>query len=90
MVETKSFLAKGKVQGVGFRWFVKQTAARFSVTGWVKNRSDGAVEGEITGESSRIIAFLKALESGNPLAKVSSIETCSLEKKDFSSFEIKF
>jgi acylphosphatase len=43
-VVARRFLVSGRVQGVGFRWFVKQTAEREGVTGWVRNLHDGRVE----------------------------------------------
>ncbi len=90
MLETKRFLVKGKVQGVGFRYFTKETAIKFSICGWVRNREDGLVEGEATGESKNLINFLAELSRGNFLSKVSCIETSEVEKKEFSCFEIRF
>ena len=38
------YLVKGRVQGVGFRWFVQYEAARIGLRGWVRNTEDGEVE----------------------------------------------
>jgi len=51
----------GYVQGVGFRWTVRDIAKGFDVTGWVRNLPDGRVELQITGEEQEIRAFLDAV-----------------------------
>jgi len=70
-----SFRISGKVQGVGYRWFVKETAARHNVSGWVRNALDGSVEGEAQGGIPAIDGFLKELRSGHPWAAVEKAET---------------
>ncbi len=42
--EARKFLVRGRVQGVGFRWFVEREAHMLGVAGWVRNNSDGSVE----------------------------------------------
>jgi len=55
----------GHVQGVGFRYSVKQIAAGFEVTGTVRNLPDGRVELRVQGLTEEIEAFLQAIrESG--------------------------
>ena len=48
-LETRRYVVTGRVQGVGFRWFVEREAAQLGVTGWVRNREDGSVEVMATG-----------------------------------------
>ncbi|WP_156031479.1 acylphosphatase [Sporolactobacillus terrae] len=52
-------LVTGRVQGVGFRYFIKQTAAKHSVNGWVRNRDDGRVEIAAEGTRQQVDAFLQ-------------------------------
>ena len=54
-------LFEGKVQGVGFRWSVKQVAKGFDVVGWVRNLPDGRVELQAGGEESEVRAFIAAI-----------------------------
>jgi len=52
------------VQGVGFRWSVRDAARGFDVTGWVRNLGDGRVELQVTGEDQEVGAFLDSIAQG--------------------------
>ena len=51
----------GRVQGVGFRYTVKQIAAGYDVVGWVRNLPDGRVEMQVGGEADELEVFLQAI-----------------------------
>jgi acylphosphatase len=70
---------RGRVQGVAFRAFVRQEARRLGVTGWVRNRDDGAVELEATGDSAKLAALVERLRQGPPLARVTELRQESVD-----------
>ena len=55
---------EGHVQGVGFRWSVRDAAKGFDVTGWVRNLRDGRVELQVTGEEEEVRAFINSIAKG--------------------------
>jgi len=66
-------LATGLVQGVGFRWFVREAARELGVAGWVQNRPDGGVEVLAEGQAKAIDALRAAVEKGPSGARVESV-----------------
>jgi acylphosphatase len=54
-------LFEGNVQGIGFRWSVKQIAKGFDVAGWIRNLPNGRVELQATGEEAEVRAFIDAI-----------------------------
>lgn len=66
-------VVRGRVQGVGFRWFVRETARRESVAGWVRNVSDGSVEMVARGDPAAMERFIAAVRVGPPGARVDEI-----------------
>lgn len=64
---------RGIVQGVGFRWFVREIATRERVAGWVRNRDDGAVEVAAAGDDAQLERFLGAVRRGPPGALVREV-----------------
>jgi len=66
---------RGAVQGVGYRWFARETAIRLGVTGWVRNLPDGSVELEARGPQAAIDALLATLHEGPPKASVREVRT---------------
>lgn len=67
-------VVRGRVQGVGYRWHVREAARRMAVTGWVRNRDDGSVEMLVAGDPRAVDAVLEAVRSGPPAARVDDVE----------------
>ena len=63
----------GRVQGVGFRWFVVSEARRLGVAGWVRNNPDGSVELEAEGSASELASLRARAVKGPPAARVESV-----------------
>ena len=85
------FVVTGRVQGVGFRWFVRAEARPLGVTGWVQNREDGAVVGELEGREDALDALEEVLELGPPSAIVTNVEITEIsdDLPPFNRFEIR-
>lgn len=69
----------GRVQGVGFRMFVQQTALKLLVTGWVKNESDGSVSMEIQAEPQVLDKLIATIKKGNGYSRVLEMTSEDLE-----------
>jgi len=67
-------LVRGRVQGVGFRWFVRDQARGLRLAGWVRNRADGTVEVAAEGTSDALGRFRAALADGPAGASVASVD----------------
>jgi acylphosphatase len=64
----------GRVQGVGFRWFVCEKAAELGISGWVKNTSDGHVELVASGDDAQLAELETAVRRGPAGANVQRVE----------------
>ena len=64
----------GRVQGVGYRDWAIHTGRRLGLTGWVRNRRDGAVEALIVGEEGAVGQMIEACRRGPPSARVQEID----------------
>lgn len=67
-------VVRGRVQGVGFRWFVRERARALGLTGWVRNRADGSVEVLAVGEEPALRRLRALLRAGPAGAHVSEVE----------------
>ena len=72
-------IIRGRVQGVGYRYTMVDTALALGVAGWVRNRRDGAVEALVQGEPAAVEAILAWCRQGPPSARVDAIETTAAE-----------
>ena len=71
----RRYVISGRVQGVGFRWFTHDVAAREGVHGWVRNLADGRVEVVVEGELESLQRLEAALRRGPASARVEEITT---------------
>ncbi|HEY4129250.1 MAG TPA: acylphosphatase [Gemmatimonadaceae bacterium] len=75
-------VVRGRVQGVGFRWFVRERARALDLAGWVMNRGDGCVEVAADGAEHAIAQLRAVLGRGPDGANVTAVE--DLESNDGS------
>ena len=77
----------GRVQGVGFRAWMEQTAEQLGVRGWVRNRRDGSVEAVIAGDTSKVDEMLTMCWQGPPAAKVDGVSVDDTQAPAGKGFE---
>ena len=85
------FLVKGRVQGVGFRWFVQREAAELGLRGWVRNTDQGHVEIVAAGEADLLAELKTALRKGSRGSRVDAVledELLESEAANLGPFEI--
>lgn len=83
------FKAGGRVQGVGFRWFVRDSALELKLSGWVRNLPDGDVEGEAQGPAEKVGRLLAEIKSGHDWARVTGLTHHEVPEEPGENFEIK-
>jgi acylphosphatase len=76
------YLVKGRVQGVGFRWFVHREAAELGLHGWVRNTDSGHVEVVASGEPEILEELKAALRKGSRGSRVDAVVEQELEPSE--------
>ena len=74
MLVARQFVVRGRVQGVGFRFFTERAARAEGLSGWVRNREDGCVEALVEGDRESVDRFERQLHRGPGSARVESVE----------------
>ena len=85
----RRFLVRGRVQGVGFRWFVEREARTLGIAGWVRNNADGAVEVFAQGTGEQLSALREQLQRGPRAARVDDVDEADANMtRDLTTFRI--
>lgn len=79
----------GRVQGVGYRYAALDAAERLGVTGWVRNRRDGAVEAFVQGDTEAVAAMLVWCRRGPGAAQVTSVEAADAVPESLREFSLR-
>jgi acylphosphatase len=87
-VAAEAYRIRGRVQGVGFRWWTRSQARRLHLVGTVRNCADGSVEVQASGPPERIAEFHRLLTQGPPGAQVEAVEAFAPTANLGETFEI--
>ena len=85
----RRFVVHGRVQGVGYRYFVKGAAQKLGLAGYARNLDDGTVEVVAVGPASKVEDLLGSLHRGPTLAEVRHVEHEPAPVERYVSFEIR-
>lgn len=85
-----SVIVSGRVQGVSFRFYTKETAVTHHLTGWVQNAFNGDVEMEVQGDEKALDIFMEKVKLGPPLSDVRNCRVKEIPlEKDETVFRIR-
>src|SRR3984893_5328575 len=73
-IAARRFIVRGRVRGVGFRWFVEREAHILGIAGWVRNNHDGSVEVLAQGTRDQLSGLHSRLREGPRAARVDAVE----------------
>jgi acylphosphatase len=90
LTQARRFLVRGRVQGVGFRWFVEREAHILQIAGWVRNNPDGSVEVLAMGTHEQLAGLRTRLLQGPRAARVDDVkESDAVPVAGLSSFQVR-
>jgi acylphosphatase len=88
-MEAKRIRVRGRVQGVGYRWFTRDAASALGVRGWVRNEPDGSVSAHVEGDHEALDALISRMRRGPTFGRVDALETEEAETAGHDAFSIK-
>ena len=89
-IQARRYLVRGRVQGVGFRWFVEREAHILKIAGWVRNNPDSTVEVLAQGTSDQLSGLHQRLREGPRASRVDEVEVTNADPAPgLTSFQIR-
>ena len=85
----KLFRVRGRVQGVGFRYFVEYSAKALGIRGWVRNVDDGSVEVYASGTTGQLSELAGLLWKGPRWAEVRGVDEAEASLESHSGFSVR-
>ncbi len=76
---TRRLVARGRVQGVGYRKYIEYKAGQQGIKGWVRNRLDGSVEALVQGSVAAVTEIIECAKRGPRTAEVTTVEISNAE-----------
>ncbi|PIU28750.1 MAG: acylphosphatase [Candidatus Hydromicrobium americanum] len=90
-MKTYKVVLFGRVQGVGFRYFVESIASKYDISGYVRNTFNGKVEVVCQGEEEELKQFIDEVKKGPAFSVVTDVKIEEIkDSKKYSIFDIKF
>lgn len=86
MRAARRYRVRGRVQGVGFRYFIERAAHELGLTGYARNLEDGSVEVHAEGDPEKLSQLARSLWKGPRMADVRGVEEEEAAPQQFSSF----
>jgi acylphosphatase len=88
--QARRYVVRGRVQGVGFRWFVEREAHILQIAGWVRNNPDGTVEVLAQGTRDQLSGLYSRLREGPRASRVDDVDVSDAEPiGGLTSFQIR-
>lgn len=85
-IVAREWFIRGRVQGVGFRWFVQRRALELGLSGWVRNEDDGRVRVYAVGNHDQLNQLAGYLYTGPRMAEVRGVEEHEAAVQQLNSF----
>jgi acylphosphatase len=85
----RRYIVRGRVQGVGYRYYAQNAARELGITGWVRNLDDGTVEVLAIGPEPKLSDFAGRLRLGPAFSEVRGVEQQEAPVQSDASFEIR-
>jgi acylphosphatase len=87
--QAKLYRVRGRVQGVGFRYFVEHSAKALAIRGWVRNVDDGSVEVYAAGTPAQLSDLAGLLWKGPRWAEVRGVDESDAAVEDHAGFLVR-
>ena len=88
-IQARRFVVRGRVQGVGFRWFVEREAHILNIAGWVRNNPDGTVEILAQGTRDQLAGLHSRLREGPRAARIDAVDVSEAQPAaGLTSFQV--
>ncbi|MBI2683430.1 MAG: acylphosphatase [Acidobacteriales bacterium] len=82
----RRYIVRGRVQGVGFRWYAEREAGVLGIVGWVRNNEDGTVECLAAGAEEQLQSFRDRLAAGPRASRVDWVEEAEAEPDELTGY----
>ena len=89
-METYYLIFKGRVQGVGFRFYFQNYALKLGLEGIVRNLDNGMVEAFVTGEYAKIELLINYIKNANPYIQIDDYHIKKVAYQKFNGFKVRY